>query len=213
MTLARGNTRHTPVLSGHLKFRALSLDSALLPHFGDAITALTNESEWEPVGDDVADIIAAAKDTVESWYSDMLIGQVSHFVDSAPLGWLEFDGTVYLGADYPELFDKIPPGWITGPNFTLPDADGIFLDGVGSAGTIGATGGSNTHALTEAEMPAHTHGYTFPVVAPDTISAGAPTPSVATVTPSTPTSSAGSGNAHENRPAFLSLVVAVFAGR
>ena len=69
------------------------------------------------------------------------------------------------------------------------------------------------HELTETEMPAHTHGYTFPVVAPDTIGVGAPTPSVATVTPSTPTSSTGSGNAHENRPPFLTLVIAVFAGR
>lgn len=177
------------------------------------ITALTSEAEWEEVEDSVADVVAAAKETVESWYSDMLIGQVAHFVDSAPLGWLEFDGTQYVGADYPELFDKIPGGWIAGANFTLPDADGVFLNGVGLAGTIGATGGSNTHTLTEAEMPAHTHGYTMPVASPDTVGAGAPIPSVMSVTPSTPTSSTGSGNAHENRPPFLSLVIAVFAGR
>ena len=184
-----------------------------MPHVSDAITNLTNEWEWEPVGDSVADVIAAAKLAVESWYSDMLIGQVASFVSSAPSGWLELDGSVYVGADYPELFAKLPVAWISDADFTLPDVVEVFLAGVGSGGTVGSTGGSNTHVLTEAEMPSHTHTYTFPVVAPDTISAGSPTPSVATVTPATPTSSAGSDNAHENRPAFLSLVVAVFAGR
>lgn len=191
----------------------MSLDIALFPHVGDAITALTNESEWAEVGDTVADVVVACKDAIESWYSDMLIGQVAQFVMVAPSGWLELDGATYAQVDYPELAAKIPAGWITGDNFTLPDVEEIFFSGVGSGGTVGATGGSNTHVLTESEMPTHSHTYTFPVVAPDTISAGSPTPSVATVTPGTPTSSAGSDNAHENRPAFVSLVVAVFAGR
>lgn len=193
--------------------RALSLDSALFPHVGDAITALTNAEEWSEVGDTVAAVVAACKESVENWYSDMLIGQVTPFVTTAPPGWLELDGTTHAEDDYPELFAKLPASWISGTDFTLPDLQETFVAGVGSAGTVGATGGANTHALTEAEMPAHVHTYTFPVVAPDTIGAGAPVPSVATVTPSTPTSSAGNGTAHENRPAFLVLVVAVFAGR
>lgn len=158
-------------------------------------------------------MVAESKEAVESWYSEMLIGMVARFVMSAPPGWLELDGSTFAEADYPELYGKVPAGWISGTDFTLPDVEGVFLSGVGSGGTIAETGGSNSHALTVAEMPSHTHTYTFPVVAPDTISAGAPTPSVPTVTPSTPTSSTGSDAAHENRPAFLSLVVAVYAGR
>ncbi|MCK4962632.1 MAG: tail fiber protein [Anaerolineales bacterium] len=200
-------------MTGDKKIRALSIDSALFPHVGDAITALANDNQWEQVGDTVAAVVAACKDAVESWYSDMLIGQVASFVETAPVGWLELDGSTHAEGDYPELFAKVPAAWISGTNFTLPDMQERFLAGVGSAGTVGATGGANTHTLTEAEMPAHVHTYTFPVVAPDTIGAGAPVPSVATVTPATPTSSTGSGNAHENRPAFLALVVAVFAGR
>ena len=193
--------------------RALSLDSALVPHVSDAITALTNEREWEKVGDDVSDVVAAAKAAVESWYSDMLIGQVASFVCAPPLGWLEFDGSTYAGADYPELFLIVPMGWLSGDDFVLPDLQDVFLSGVGSGGTIGSTGGSNSHVLTEAEMPGHTHTYTMPVASPDTIGAGAPIPSVMSVVPATATSGAGSGNAHENRPSFLTLVVAVFAGR
>ncbi|GAG72426.1 unnamed protein product, partial [marine sediment metagenome] len=60
------SARHTPALAGEKKIRALSFDSALLIHLGDAITALTNEWEWVEVNDTVADIVAAAKDSVES---------------------------------------------------------------------------------------------------------------------------------------------------
>lgn len=198
---------------GDKKIRALSIDSALFPHVGDAITALTNESEWEQVGDSVNDIISACKVAVELWYSDMLIGQIAYFVGTAPAGWLELDGTAYTGADYPELFAKLPAGWISGASFTLPDVQDSFLSGVGSAGTLASVGGSNNHVLTIAELPAHTHTYTMPVPSPDTVGAGAPIPSVMSVTPATPTGSTGSGSAHENRPAFLMLIIAVFAGR
>ncbi len=191
----------------------MSLDIALFPHIGDAVTALTNESEWTVVGDAVEDVVAACKLSVETWYSDMLIGQVAQFVMIAPVGWLELDGSTDAEDDYPELFGKIPAAWISGTDFTLPDVDEVFLAGVGAGGTIGAAGGSNTHTLTIAEMPSHTHTYTIPVVSVDTVGVGAPLPVVDSLTPSTPTGSTGSGNAHENRPSFLSLVVAVFAGR
>lgn len=180
---------------------------------GDAITALSTEDEWTEVGDTVEDVIAACKDAVESWYSDMLIGQIAYFVSTAPSGWLELDGTQYVQADYPELADKIPSGWKAGANFTLPDIDDVFLNGVGAGGTLGAVGGSASHVLTVAEMPTHDHTYTFPVQGPTVGGAGPPMPSVSSTTPGTLTSSTGSGNAHENRPSFLTLVVAVFSGR
>lgn len=205
--------RHTPSLAGSKTNRALSFDSALLPHFADAVTALATEEEWEEVGDSVAAVVAACKEAVESWYGEYMIGQVSHFVDGAPVGWLEFDGTQYTQADYPELFDKLPSGWISGTNFTLPDLEDVFIAGVGAGGTIAATGGANSVNLTVGQLPAHTHSYSMPVVSVDTVGVGAPLPVVDSLVPSTATGSTGSGDAVENRPVFLLLVIAIFAGR
>lgn len=196
-----------------MKIRALSLDSALLPHVGDALTALTNESEWEEVGDSVADVIESCKDTVETWYSDMFIGMVQMFVSLPSAGWLEFDGSTYATADYPELAALIPSGWISGSDFTLPDLGDTFLTGVAVSGNPGDTGGANSFALTVGQIPSHSHLYTMPVASPDTVGAGAPIPSVMSVTPATATSNTGSGDSIDNRPDFMSLVIAVYSGR
>lgn len=184
-----------------------------MPHFADAITALTLEDEWTEVGDSVADVIAACKAAVEFWYGEYMIGQVSHFVSAAPTGWLEFDGTEYAQATYPELFDKLPAAWIDGTDFTLPDLEDVFLSGVGAGGTIAATGGANSVNLTVGQLPAHTHSYSMPVVSVDTVGVGAPLPVVDSLVPSTATGSTGSGDAVDNRPTFVSLVIAIYAGR
>lgn len=180
---------------------------------GDALTDLTNASQWEEVGDSVADIIASCKDTVETWYSDMFIGMVQMFVVLPASGWLEFDGSTYATADYPELADIIPGAWVTGANFTLPDLGDTILNGVPSGGNVGDTGGANSYALTVGQLPSHSHLYTMPVAAPDTVGAGAPIPSVMSVTPATATSSTGSGDSIDNRSDFMSFVIAVYSGR
>lgn len=53
----------------------------------------------------------------------------------------------------------IPTGWnlCDGTNGT-PDLRGKFILGAGGAYDPGDTGGEETHTLTEAEMPSHTHG-------------------------------------------------------
>lgn len=193
--------------------RLIIADTALLLHVGELLGQLTRDNEWYEDEDSIEDVLAASWDILESWYAGHMIGQITQFIDDAPPGWLELDGTTYTGSDYPELFAKLPNGWTTSTEFTLPDAQDIFIAGVGSAGTIAGTGGANSHALTVAEMPAHTHLYTMPIIGPDTVGVGAPVPMVDAITPSTPTSSTGSGTAHENRPSFLALVIAIYAGR
>jgi hypothetical protein len=53
---------------------------------------------------------------------------------------------------------SIPSGWYlcNGSNST-PDLRGKFVYGAGGSYAVGATGGAETHTLSEAEMPSHRH--------------------------------------------------------
>ncbi|MFA6281748.1 MAG: hypothetical protein WCY05_04525 [Candidatus Omnitrophota bacterium] len=57
---------------------------------------------------------------------------------------------------------NIPAGWAlcNGANGT-PDLRNRFVVGAGSSYAVAASGGEATHALTIAEMPAHTHGMKY----------------------------------------------------
>lgn len=97
---------------------------------------------------------------------------------SAPTGWLLCDGSTVSRTTYVNLFAIVGTTYGEGDGsttFTLPDLRGrtVFgLDNMGgssagrlsSANTLGLGGGSQTksgvtdgHALTEAQIPAHTH--------------------------------------------------------
>jgi hypothetical protein len=204
--------RHTPLLLGERKIRAMSLDVALFPHFGDAITKLTNSWVWEEVGDSVEDVVASCKDSIESWYSDMLIGSVTPWIINPPAGWLLLDGSTYATADYPELSALLPAHLISGPNFTLPDVENAFPQAVHDADDSGAVVGSNALALTIAQLPAHTHTYTPPILS---ISAETPVVPIPTAGIGAPiaTGSTGSGDDVDIRPKRFGLVFAVYSGR
>lgn len=206
------NARHTPALSGNIKIRALSLDSALFPHVGDAITQLTNDSQWEEIGDAVDDIVTACKLSVESWYSDMLIGSLQVFLIVPPPGWLLCDGTTYDKVDYPELWAVLPSQLTSETQLTLPDFADAFLAGTDTEGEIGNTGGQNTFALSVAQLPAHSHLYTPPTL---TINAETPVVPIPTAGIGTPiqTGNTGSGDDVDNRPSHVLAMFAVFAGR
>lgn len=204
--------RHTPVLAGKKKIRALSIDSALLPHIGDAITQLTNDAEWEKVGSDVADVVASCKESVESWYSDMLIGSVFPWIINPPNGWLLLDGSTYATADYPELSALLPAHLISGANFILPDVENAFPFAVLDEGDSTAVTGSNILTLTVGQLPAHTHTEIPPVAGVDVGTVGQPIPSTDIGAPIA-TGSTGDGDDIDIRPLRFGLVYAVFSGR
>lgn len=90
-----------------------------------------------------------------------------------PTGWLLCDGTAVSRATYDELFALIGTQYGVGDGsttFNVPDLRGrviMGLDNMGassanvvvdaSADTVGGTLGTETHTLTEAELPSHTH--------------------------------------------------------
>ncbi len=204
--------RHTPELTGVRKIRAVSIDAALMPHVGDAITQLSHDWHWEKVGDEVSDVVAACKWIVESWYSDMLIGSVATWLSTPPSGWLLLDGSTHAEEDYPELFAVLDAALKSGSDFTLPDAENAFAYGVLTKGDTGAAQGSNTLNLTVGQLPSHSHTYIPPVLSATAETPVVPVPSVA-VGASTSTGTAGDGDDIDRRPLRFGLIFAVFAGR
>jgi microcystin-dependent protein len=110
----------------------------------------------------------------------------------APTGWLLCDGqstasytalAAVVGANVPDLRGRAPIGY------------GDSADaGITTRSTIGAKVGTETHTLTTAEMPAHTHSSL------QLGNAGGSTgiPVTGTVTTDTTTGSTGGGGAHNN---------------
>jgi hypothetical protein len=204
--------RLTPELTGVKKIRAVSVDAALFPHVGDAITVLTNDSQWEKVGNDVSDIVASCKESVESWYSDMLIGAVFPWIINPPAGWLLLDGATYASVDYPELSSLLPSHLIDGDDFVLPDVENAFPFGVLNEDNVLAVTGSNVLNLTVGQLPAHTHTEIPPIVGVQVGGAGPPLPSSVVGAPIA-SGSTGDGDAIDTRPQRFGLVYAVFSGR
>lgn len=158
-----------------------------------------------------------------------------------PNGWLRCDGSEISKAQYARLFESIGdtygmPG--NANNFVLPDLRGRTLIGTGEGSglinrVLAATGGTETVALTSAEMPAHTHTGTTDSagdhnhnISPIFNQTGINTPGSidstpnelnnidsTTVTTSTAgahthsftTNSTGSGDAHNNMQPFIAL--------
>ena len=129
---------------------------------------------------------------------------------------------------------SIPAGWslCDGTNGT-PDLRGRFIVGAGGAYAVGSTGGAETVTLTQAQMPSHAHGagtlatgtageHTHPatvIVGTPAGGGGLGTGNEQNVEPRVTigaagahthpitgnTGSAGSGEAHENRPPYYAL--------
>jgi microcystin-dependent protein len=95
------------------------------------------------------------------------IGPLPYAGGTAPTGWLWCQGQAVSRTTYAALFAAIGTTWGAGDGsstFNVPDPRGRAVIGEGSgagltARAIGATTGTETHTLTTAEMPAHTHPY------------------------------------------------------
>lgn len=97
-----------------------------------------------------------------------LAGIIQMFAGStAPIGWLICDGSAVSRETYSILYSIIGDTYGAGDGsttFNLPDLRGRVPVGIGTgtasdatAHTLGQTEGTETHTLTTAQMPSHTH--------------------------------------------------------
>lgn len=81
-------------------------------------------------------------------------------ISTIPTGWLRCEGQTVSRSTYTALFTAIGTTYGAGDGsttFNLPDYRNKVLLGVSSTKILGSTGGEETHTLTSAEMPTHTH--------------------------------------------------------
>jgi microcystin-dependent protein len=97
---------------------------------------------------------------------DLKMTAIAVTAGSEPEGWLLCDGRAVSRTTYADLFAALETTYGAGDGsttFNLPDYRGRAPIGAGTgsgltARTLGTAYGAETHTLTEAEMPAHTHG-------------------------------------------------------
>lgn len=125
---------------------------AALPMGGNKITGLSPATD--------------AGDAVTFGQSQAAIapGVINMFGGSqAPSGSLLCNGAAYSRTAYPALFAAIGTTYGAGDGantFNVPNLQGRVPVGAGTGYGLGSTGGAATVALTEAQMPAHSHSGT-----------------------------------------------------
>ena len=137
---------------------------------------------------------------------------IAYAGSSAPSGWLLCDGASISRSTYSTLYAAIGTtyGSASESTFNVPDIEGRVIAGKESSdtrltsggsgingGTLGSTGGTETHTLLTAEMPAHTHTQSATVNTGGAES-GTGAPGSVTAGSTASTSSTGGDGAHQN---------------
>ncbi len=103
--------------------------------------------------------------TYDSGNYTAVVGSIqSYSVNDVPSGYLLCNGQAISRTTYSDLFAVIGTTYGIGngtTTFNIPNAKGNVIVNIQNSDTnfnaLGKTGGSKTHALTEAEMPSHNH--------------------------------------------------------
>lgn len=177
--------------------------SAIEAAINGALLEMCYEANWELYGAVTpAEMSAAMLEVLDRFGKEMCMYPgfvIASAGDSVPDDWLLCDGTVYLVADYADLYAEIGNtyGGAAPATFAVPDYTQRALVGAGGARAIGDAFGAATVALSVAEMPGHAHAEITAVTLPGLVGE---IPSPITGVGAGTTGQAGSGAAHENIP-------------
>jgi len=163
-------------------------------------------SIWSDTGNEV---LNRRNDANDGWISQSPIGMIVLFGGLAaaiPTGWVRCDGAAISRTTFNDLFDVIATEWGIGDGsttFNVPDFEtsNRFPRAAEQDSEVSNTGGTDTVALTIAEMPAHAHTLNSDSVYEAGINRTGPLTTAGT---GATTTSVGSGDAHENKPLFVS---------
>jgi len=165
---------------------------------------LLTDEQWD-VAQDIVD--KATKEVIVT----MLTGMIVFYPTSiTPDGFLVCDGGEVSREEYADLFGVI--GETFGPGngtttFNLPELEERFVRGSSPSNPIGSSGGEDTVTLQVSEMPIHTHSEGIALTT--VINGGLEAPAASAIPSTGITGSAGSGQAHNNVPAYLSLTALI----
>lgn len=180
----------------------LPVDEHFTAKFYDTLATLAWPDMWLDRGVEPYQMVHYVLDAI---LGVKMIGSIHAVATDVPDWGLLCDGTQYARADYPELYAVLNSAYIVdADNFTVPDLRGRAIIGAGTGSgltsrTIGDDVGTETHQLTESEMPAHTHSYNYPTLNVDLEAPGAPDITALGQPPiSQSTGSTGGDNPHNN---------------
>lgn len=182
-----------------------------------ALIELTKAHNWTQGGSvSIDDAIEAANDLCLTFEpGGLMIGLIIPYmgkIESLPTQYLLCDGGTYDATDYPSLWAVIDDSWkISSTEFTVPDLANRVVMGASITRPIGTEVGNETHTLTDAEMPIHSHSYVPPTANVDLETPGAPDLLAAGVGLPTSTGNAGSGQPHNNIQPSTTLYYVVVA--
>ncbi len=152
-------------------------------------------------------------------YAQVPTGVISDFGGAAaPAGYLLCNGAAVSRTTYAALFAVIATTYGVGDGattFNVPDSRGRARIGVGTGSgltnrVLGTNYGAETHVLSTAEMPSHTHTVPTRSTGPGTSTvevSGAATSGGTTDV--VPTNATGSGNAHANMQPSLAVTAII----
>jgi microcystin-dependent protein len=176
------------------------------------LAALTKEWNYEKFGDMTPEETAEAYSTILKEIKLVTLHEVGTAVfslrETNPSNWIPCMGQNLAMDDWPELMDVYPAAlknYPTAGQFFVPDLRGRMLVGDGTDGfgfnwPFLSVGGSRTVTLTQAQMPAHTHGESIAI--PAVINGGLEAPASAATASTGTTGTAGSGQSHDNMPPY-----------